>query len=339
MEALKKKIKTIFIIYFTIIIPFLFINAILYHLFGVNFYAIAYLFFAFFNIIFLFNLLYLPFEVIQHFKKLYLNLTILFTFCVTFFYIKSTVYLLLWHFLITFGVYIFFQKKYFIKWVGVVLLLLVCNFIIIQFDDFFHFNQKYYKLPDETSYLYIYFTINSFSFTVSCIIILFILQNYYSKLNNIKSNTPDNALSNDGNDTTLFEQKIIIDNVHDDDNDEFNNLFEKIKNVVEKDKLFLDNELSINNIAKKVNTNISYISKAINIKTGENFNNFINQYRIHYFKELLKKKDNDSYKLKYLYSESGFKNQSTFNKAFKKIENKTPSEYIKMYFDRDVEFD
>ncbi|WP_158309105.1 helix-turn-helix domain-containing protein [Flavobacterium branchiophilum] len=181
---------------------------------------------------------------------------------------------------------------------------------------------------------------NSFIFTISCIIILFILQSYYSKLNNLKSNTPDNAIPNDGNDTTLFEQKIIIDNNHDDDNDdEFNNLFEKIKNVVEKDKLFLDNELSINNIAKKINTNISYISKAINIKTGENFNNFINQYRIHYFKELLKKKDNDSYKLKYLYSESGFKNQSTFNKAFKKIENKTPSEYIKMYFDRDVAFD
>ena len=35
-----------------------------------------------------------------------------------------------------------------------------------------------------------------------------------------------------------------------------------------------------------------------------------------------------NYKLNYMFSKSGFKNQSTFNKAFKKIENITPSEYI-----------
>lgn len=337
MEALKRKIKTVFVVYFIIIIPFLLINAFLYFLFGANFYAFAYLFFAFFNIIFLVNLLYLPFDVIQHFKKLYLNLTILFTFYVTFFYIKHVVYLLLWHFLITFAVYIFFEKKYFLKWIKVFFLLLVLNFILIQFDDFFNFNKCYYILPDESSYLFIYFTTNSFIFTVSCIIILFILHNYYSKLNILHSSISDTTYTEEA-DTVLFEQDLKIDTDFE-NNEEFDTLFEKIKTVVEKDKLFLDNELTINNIAKRISTNISYISKAINVKTGENFNNFINQYRINYFKELLKKKENESYKLKYLYSESGFKNQSTFNKAFKKIENKTPSEYIKLYFDRDVDFD
>ena len=49
---------------------------------------------------------------------------------------------------------------------------------------------------------------------------------------------------------------------------------------------------------------------------------------IDYFKKMVEEDKHKNFKLNYMFSKSGFKNQSTFNKAFKKIENITPSEYI-----------
>jgi AraC-like DNA-binding protein len=47
-----------------------------------------------------------------------------------------------------------------------------------------------------------------------------------------------------------------------------------------------------------------------------------------YVKDKLQSDELKTMTLMHIYSEAGFKNQSTFNKVFKKIEGVTPSEYI-----------
>ncbi|MBP1631702.1 MAG: putative transcriptional regulator, AraC family [Bacteroidetes bacterium] len=44
-------------------------------------------------------------------------------------------------------------------------------------------------------------------------------------------------------------------------------------------KLYLDPNLSITKVAKEIGTNRTYLSKSINLKTGQNFNEYINNYR------------------------------------------------------------
>ncbi|MDD3741644.1 MAG: tetratricopeptide repeat protein, partial [Bacteroidales bacterium] len=50
--------------------------------------------------------------------------------------------------------------------------------------------------------------------------------------------------------------------------------------LMKKERLFLNNSLTINDIAKRLQTSRSYVSQTINEKMGKNFTQFINEYRI-----------------------------------------------------------
>ena len=67
-----------------------------------------------------------------------------------------------------------------------------------------------------------------------------------------------------------------------------NDLAERIKNEFVLNKIHLDNELNIMDVAKVVGTNRSYISSTINKRFNQNFSVFVNSYRIEEFKLLLK---------------------------------------------------
>jgi len=107
------------------------------------------------------------------------------------------------------------------------------------------------------------------------------------------------------------------------------NLFLKINNYVIESEIFKDSNLTISAVSNYHNTNSTYISKAIRNKDFQNFNHYINIHRINHAKTLLDTVDMNRVTLLYIYTESGFKSQSTFNRVFKQIEGVTPSEYIK----------
>ncbi|MBC8755570.1 AraC family transcriptional regulator [Kordia sp. YSTF-M3] len=95
-------------------------------------------------------------------------------------------------------------------------------------------------------------------------------------------------------------------------------------------KLFLHNNTSLVNVAKKLNTNTSYLSKIINTHKGQTFINYITQLRIDYVLHQLK---NDkllrSYSIKAIAEELGFKSEGVFSRAFKKQTGIYPSFFIK----------
>ena len=112
--------------------------------------------------------------------------------------------------------------------------------------------------------------------------------------------------------------------------DETINTIMKGLEVFEKNTDFLNSKINLQLLADRLDTNTSYLSKAINQYKKNSFSNYINQLRVKYTIEKLKK---DSlwrkYTIKAISQEVGFKNAESFSKAFFKHTGLKPSYFIK----------
>lgn len=107
-------------------------------------------------------------------------------------------------------------------------------------------------------------------------------------------------------------------------------LWEQLKNLLETEKLFLQNDLSLTELARRLNTNTTYLSKVINSITCQNFSQLLNQYRVDEACILLSGPKGRNMTIEGIAQSSGFNSKSAFNTAFKKFKSTTPSEYIAM---------
>ena len=103
----------------------------------------------------------------------------------------------------------------------------------------------------------------------------------------------------------------------------------KIKKSIEENKLYLDQNLSLSQVSNITGISTREVSLTINQATRMSFNDFINSYRVEYFKKILEEPKSQTYTTLALAEKCGFKSSSTFYKAFKKKTGITPSEYKK----------
>ncbi len=104
-----------------------------------------------------------------------------------------------------------------------------------------------------------------------------------------------------------------------------NEIYNKLTKHMETDKPYIDNELRLVNLADSLGFSTHLLSKVINRKSGKNFNQYVNEYRLKEAKELLLK--NPEYSIKTIYFDVGFNNKATFYNAFKKEFECTPSQF------------
>jgi AraC-like DNA-binding protein len=102
----------------------------------------------------------------------------------------------------------------------------------------------------------------------------------------------------------------------------------KIISLLEQEKIYEDAELTLTQMAKLLKTNPSVLSKVINQGFGQNFNDFINQYRIEAVKEKLKAGEQQKQTLLGIAFDCGFNSKATFNRAFKKLTGQSPKEWM-----------
>jgi AraC-like DNA-binding protein len=105
-------------------------------------------------------------------------------------------------------------------------------------------------------------------------------------------------------------------------------LISKLEHLMQHEKLFINEKLSIEDVAIKLDTNSKYVSQIINETFNKNFYHFINSYRIDEAKRLLTSKGNEKYSILGIAQSVGFVSKSTFNVAFKRFTGLTPTEYI-----------
>ena len=92
---------------------------------------------------------------------------------------------------------------------------------------------------------------------------------------------------------------------------------------------YLDPDLDLSKLAELLEMNPKQVSATINGSFNKNFYEYINQYRVEAFKQRMIEPERDKLTLVGHAFECGFKSKSTFNEVFKKLEGKTPSEYVK----------
>jgi AraC-like DNA-binding protein len=102
----------------------------------------------------------------------------------------------------------------------------------------------------------------------------------------------------------------------------------KIENLIQEGKLYQNPELTLTDLAKKLETNASVISKTINQGFQMNFNDCINNYRIEAVKNSFANGEHKKSTLLGIAYDCGFNSKATFNRAFKKNTGKTPKEFI-----------
>ena len=104
-------------------------------------------------------------------------------------------------------------------------------------------------------------------------------------------------------------------------------LFNKISKIILEQKLFTNTELNLRTLSDQLNIKEKTLSKLINKYSKTNFYQFINQFRIEEFKNLIKTPKAQQLSMVGLAHEAGFSSKSTFYTAFKAIEGITPKEY------------
>lgn len=106
---------------------------------------------------------------------------------------------------------------------------------------------------------------------------------------------------------------------------------EKAKQALEKDKLFLNPELTIEDLSKSLSLNSRICSMIINDVFGKNFFDLINTYRIEHAKEILKNSMDSKLTILEVMYDSGFNSKSSFNTQFKNKAGITPSEFKRLH--------
>lgn len=106
-----------------------------------------------------------------------------------------------------------------------------------------------------------------------------------------------------------------------------NPYFEKLETLCEVHQIYRDNTLNREKVAEKLGISSGYVSQIVNAITGDNFANYINNYRVEAVKKMILDSEYENYSLLAIGLESGFTSKTTFNNAFKKATGMTPNTY------------
>jgi len=104
-------------------------------------------------------------------------------------------------------------------------------------------------------------------------------------------------------------------------------ILRKLKESMENEKYFKNNLVSQSLISKKLLIPAHHISQVINEKLNQSFFEFIATFRIKEAENILLNPAKSHLTIEEIAEEVGYNSKSAFNKTFKKITGKTPSEY------------
>ncbi len=109
--------------------------------------------------------------------------------------------------------------------------------------------------------------------------------------------------------------------------EEFSAIIRTLKESIERDKLYRNQEFSLADLSKATEIAERAISDSINQELGKNFFQFINEYRVEEVKAMLKDPKKDHLKIMSLALDAGFNSKATFNRIFKTYTGQTPNDF------------
>ncbi|MDW3652795.1 MAG: helix-turn-helix domain-containing protein [Bacteroidia bacterium] len=112
---------------------------------------------------------------------------------------------------------------------------------------------------------------------------------------------------------------------------EIDMVLETLGKEMKEEKWFQNPSLSLRELAENLNISSNKLSWLLNERMGQNFNEYINSFRLENFKEIALNPANNHLTLLALAYESGFNSKSVFNAFFKKAEGMTPKAWLRSH--------
>ncbi|WP_452597417.1 helix-turn-helix domain-containing protein [Pontimicrobium sp. MEBiC01747] len=112
-------------------------------------------------------------------------------------------------------------------------------------------------------------------------------------------------------------------------NSELIEIFNKVESYISDERLYLNPNITLKTLSKLTKISSNKISKSLKAAGYENFNSYINNYRIEEVKKMLLSDSYKKYSIITIAKEVGFNSKATFYKNFKERLGVSPSDYIK----------
>lgn len=112
------------------------------------------------------------------------------------------------------------------------------------------------------------------------------------------------------------------------DEEWLDDIYSRLIEYMNTERPYLDPEISLGSLAEGMGIGVHKLSLSINTKSGNNFFNFINSFRVEEAKRLLAETEEKSYSVEDVAYLSGFNSRASFYNAFKRHQKQTPTEYI-----------
>ena len=123
----------------------------------------------------------------------------------------------------------------------------------------------------------------------------------------------------------------LVDNVSFDtlkyENEQDKAILEALRQCMERDKVYLNPSLSIQDLANLIGTNKTKLSHVINTYLNQNFATLLNKYRIVESLKLLGDDQHFNDKIEVIGEMCGYSNRQVFHAAFKKEMGITPTHF------------
>lgn len=104
-----------------------------------------------------------------------------------------------------------------------------------------------------------------------------------------------------------------------------------LREAMQKEHMYLNPNLTLTELSKKLKIHSNYLSRLINEKFGMSYSDYVNRYRIQEAKKLLSDPSRKNQTVLEILYEVGFYSKSVFNTAFKKFTGETPSGFRKKH--------
>lgn len=108
-------------------------------------------------------------------------------------------------------------------------------------------------------------------------------------------------------------------------------IFHKLILLFREQKIYQEPDITLNKVAEKLAISPRIVSQVINENSGQNFSDFVNQYRVESAQVMLVNSKYANEKIATIAFEAGFGTVTSFNVAFKNKTGLTPSEYRKKH--------
>lgn len=159
------------------------------------------------------------------------------------------------------------------------------------------------------------------------IIVLFLLAFYTVNQPDLRKENPGmHYILNDLNRKNINSPAKRYETIHLDKETQESYL-NMLDEYMKKNKPFLNERITIKDIADELNVPYYHLSIIINNLLNKNFCDFINEYRIREVLNILNKAKNESVNVLTIAFKCGFNSKSTFNRVFKNKTGTTPSRY------------